>query len=157
PRVGRIHVFSSANGRCDANRRIRATRIVASGGSGPRTKLRHADGMQAQPSCQNFGSSGAWAPRDRICDRRSNLYDQRMRRDLRTIVLFAVRLLRDFRWTLMLLFSAVLLLGALYAVTPLSALGNRPPPLWTAFFVAWMALFAQTILMPETWYLTLLC
>jgi hypothetical protein len=80
-----------------------------------------------------------------------------MRRDLRTIVLFAARLIHDFRWTLTLLFAAVILLGSLYAATPLVALGNHHPPLWTALFAAWMALFAQTILMPETWYLTLLC
>jgi hypothetical protein len=81
-----------------------------------------------------------------------------MRRDLRTIVLFARRLILDFRWTLTLLFGAVVLLATLYAVTPHAAFGNRPPPLFDAFYGAWMALFAQPILNPpETWYLALLC
>jgi hypothetical protein len=53
---------------------------------------------------------------------------------------------------------AVLLLGTLYAVTPHAAFGGHPPDLLTAFFGAWMALFAQPILMPpERWYLALLC
>jgi hypothetical protein len=81
-----------------------------------------------------------------------------MRRDLRTIILFARRLLHDFRWTLGLLLGAVLLGGALYVITPHASLGNRPPPLFTALYGAWMALFAQPILSPpETWYLALLC
>jgi len=80
------------------------------------------------------------------------------RRDPRTIYLFARRLLHEFRWTLALLMMAVLLLGTLYAVTPHASLGGRPPDLLTAFFGAWMALFAQPILMPpERWYLEILC
>lgn len=82
----------------------------------------------------------------------------RRRRDLRTIYLFARRLLWEFRWTLALLMMAVLLLGTLYAVTPHAQLGGRPPDLITSFFGAWMALFAQPILMPpERWYLEVLC
>lgn len=82
----------------------------------------------------------------------------RKRRDLRTIYLFAQRLLREFRWTLTLLMMAVLLLGTLYAVTPHASLGGHPPDPFTAFFGAWMALFAQPILTPpERWYLALLC
>ncbi|MCU1278261.1 MAG: hypothetical protein JWM53_1807, partial [bacterium] len=79
------------------------------------------------------------------------------RSDPRTIALFALRMLRAFRWTLALLMMAVLLLGTLYAVTPLAALGGRPPDLFASFFAAWMALFAQTILPAERWYLELLC
>ncbi len=82
----------------------------------------------------------------------------RRRRDLRTIYLFARRLVAEFRWTLGLLMMAVLLLGTLYAVTPHAQLGGRPPDPLTAFFGAWMALFAQPILMPpERWYLEILC
>jgi voltage-gated potassium channel len=82
----------------------------------------------------------------------------RKRRDLRTNYLFARRLVHDFRWTLSLLMMAVLLLGTLYAVTPHAALGGHPPDPFTAFFGAWMALFAQPILMPpERWYLAVLC
>jgi hypothetical protein len=137
---------------------MRATPILAASGNLRRTNLRHADRMQARANCQNFGSARASAPRDRICDKWLNLYDRAMRRDLRTFVLFARRLLRDFRWTLALLAGAVVLLGTLYAITPHVALGNRPPPPFTAFYGAWMALFAQPILNPpETWYLALLC
>lgn len=82
----------------------------------------------------------------------------RPRRKLRTIYLFARRLLHEFRWTLWLLVGAVLFGGALYAATPMHQLGGKPPDPATALFGAWMALFAQPILMPpETWYLDLLC
>jgi voltage-gated potassium channel len=79
------------------------------------------------------------------------------RSDPRTIYLFARRMLREFRWTLALLMMAVLLLGTLYAVTPLAQLGGHRPDPFAAFFSAWMALFAQTILPAERWYLELLC
>lgn len=80
------------------------------------------------------------------------------RSDPRTIFLFARRLAHEFRWTLGLLMMAVLLGGTLYAVTPSAQLGGRPPDLLTAFFGAWMALFAQPILTPpERWYLELMC
>ncbi|HEY1587494.1 MAG TPA: NAD(P)-binding protein [Polyangia bacterium] len=79
------------------------------------------------------------------------------RSDPRTIVLFAQRMLREFRWTLALLMMAVLLLGTLWAVTPLAALGGHRPDPFASFFSAWMALFAQTILPAERWYLELLC
>jgi hypothetical protein len=80
------------------------------------------------------------------------------RRDLRTIYLFAARMLGEFRWTLILLAAAVVLLATLYALTPHVQLGGKPPDLMTAFFGAWMALFAQPILTPpETWYLAALC
>lgn len=80
------------------------------------------------------------------------------RRDLRTLSLFALRLVGQFRWTLTLLMMAVLLLGTLYALTPHAQLGGRPPDLFTSFFGAWMALFAQPILMPpERWYIAVLC
>jgi hypothetical protein len=82
----------------------------------------------------------------------------RRRTSLRTNVLFVFRLARDFRWTLSLLAMAVLLLGTLYAVTPHAQLGGKPPSLLTAYFGAWMALFAQPILEPpETWYIAALC
>src|SRR6476469_4122507 len=81
----------------------------------------------------------------------------RRRRDPRTIYLFARRLVREFRWTLALLMMAVLLLGTLYAVTPLAALGGHRPDPFASFFSAWMALFAQTLLPAERWYLEILC
>jgi hypothetical protein len=80
-----------------------------------------------------------------------------LRNRLRTTVLLARRLLRDFRWTLSLLAMLVLLLATLYAVTPHRQLGGQPPSVITALFGAWMALFAQPILTPpETWYLAAL-
>ncbi|HXU69760.1 MAG TPA: NAD(P)-binding protein [Polyangia bacterium] len=80
------------------------------------------------------------------------------RSDPRTILLFAWRLLREFRWTLALLMMAVLVGGTLYAVTPHASLGGRPPDPLTAFYGAWMALFAQPILTPpERWYLDVVC
>jgi hypothetical protein len=82
----------------------------------------------------------------------------RKRRDLRTIYLFAGRMVLDFRWTLTLLAAAVLLLGTLYAVTPHASLGGQRPSIMNAMFGAWMALFAQPILMPpERWYLAAAC
>jgi len=64
----------------------------------------------------------------------------------------------DFRWTLALLAAAVLLLGTLYAVTPHASLGGQRPSIMNAMFGAWMALFAQPILMPpERWYLAAAC
>jgi hypothetical protein len=77
------------------------------------------------------------------------------RSDPRTIALFGLRLVREFRWTLTLLMMAVLLLGTLFAVTPLPS--GHPPNLLAALFAAWMALFAQTVLPTERWYLELLC
>lgn len=102
---------------------------------------------------------------DRICDIHRNVYDRqtmppraRRRRGARTILLFTGRLLREFRWTLTLLMMAVVLLGTLYAITPHASLNGHPPDPFTAFFGAWMALFAQPILMPpERWYLAVLC
>lgn len=65
-------------------------------------------------------------------------------------------LLRDFRWTLFLLFVAVALAATLYATTPHAALGGKPPAIEHAILAAWLALFAQTVFSPpETWYLTL--
>src|SRR5947199_5507504 len=52
---------------------------------------------------------------------------------------------------------AVLLPGTVWAGTPLEALrGQRPGP-FASYFSACMALFAQTILPAERWYLELLC
>jgi voltage-gated potassium channel len=63
-------------------------------------------------------------------------------------------MLREFRWTLGLLMMAVLIGGVLYAITPHAALNGKPPDLITSFLGAWMALFAQPIMMPpERWYL----
>ncbi|HJZ85315.1 MAG TPA: NAD(P)-binding protein [Polyangia bacterium] len=76
---------------------------------------------------------------------------------LKSRLLFLWVLVRQFRWTLFALTVAVGFGGALFAVTPHAQLGGHRPPLITALFCAWMALFAQPILAPpETWYLALL-
>jgi hypothetical protein len=80
------------------------------------------------------------------------------RRNPLTTLLLLRRLIGEFRWTLALLTFAVLFLGGIYSITPHAALGGKPPSLATSFFGAWMALFAQPIMMPpETWYIALLC
>src|SRR5262245_56866026 len=74
------------------------------------------------------------------------------------LVRFGVVLVRQFRYTLLALALSVVVGSALYAVTPHAAPGGQRPPLLTAAFGAWMALFAQPIYSPpETWYLALLC
>ena len=79
------------------------------------------------------------------------------RRTLHTALLYALALVREFCWTLVAIVAAVLLGGALYAITPHAQLGGAPPSLMTSLYVAWMALFAeQTLTPPETWYLALL-
>ncbi len=81
----------------------------------------------------------------------------RLRRRIQTIFLYARRIVFNFRWTLLLLLSAEMLLGVLYSVTPHASLGGQPPSLFISFYGAWMALFAQPILNPpETWYLAVL-
>lgn len=78
------------------------------------------------------------------------------RRDLRTLLLFALRLGREFKWTLLLLVGAELFLTLLFAMTPHAQLGGARPTVWEAFFCAWMALFAQPVFSPpQTWYLAL--
>jgi hypothetical protein len=68
-----------------------------------------------------------------------------------------VAVVREFRWTLVAIVAAVLLGGALYAITPHAELGGAPPSLMTSLYAAWMALFAeQTLTPPQTWYLALL-
>jgi voltage-gated potassium channel len=79
------------------------------------------------------------------------------RRDLRTPVLYVWTLVREFRLSLLLLAIAVLIGGALYAITPHQEFGGNPPPLIDCFLGAWLAMFAQPIFAPPaTWYLAIL-
>jgi hypothetical protein len=79
------------------------------------------------------------------------------RRDARTPLLYALALLREFEGTLIGLILCVAIGGALYAITPAKEYNGAQPPLMIAFLAAWLAMFAQPILMPDTWYLGLLC
>jgi hypothetical protein len=81
-----------------------------------------------------------------------------MRRRLtsRRIALYARNLFGQFRWTVMLLATAVLLGGELFHLTPHAQLHGERPSLFLSLYCAWMALFAQGVLQPpETWYLVL--
>jgi hypothetical protein len=60
-------------------------------------------------------------------------------------------MLREFRGTLLLIVALVLVGGFVFSLAP-----SRPPPMM-ALFSAWMALFAQTVTPPGTWYLQLVC
>jgi Trk K+ transport system NAD-binding subunit len=80
----------------------------------------------------------------------------RKRHDARTIARYAFTMLREFRWTLSLLTFLVILGAALYASTPMKALGGRPS-FMLSLYGAWMAFFAQGIgPTPETWYLMMM-
>jgi voltage-gated potassium channel len=79
------------------------------------------------------------------------------RRDLRTVGLYALGVLRSFRLTLVGLVSLVLVGGLLFAVTPDSQFGGARPPVFTSFYAAWMALVGEPVLSPPAaWYLAVL-
>jgi Trk K+ transport system NAD-binding subunit len=78
------------------------------------------------------------------------------RHDARVSWLYARTLVREFRWTLILLGVAVAVGASLYAVTPHRALDGARPDAMLALYGGWMALFGEPILTPpETWYLAL--
>jgi voltage-gated potassium channel len=76
---------------------------------------------------------------------------QARRRDLRTLWLYARTLVGRFRWTLLLIAALVLFGACLYQLAP------DPPSPFTSLYGGWMALFAQPIGVPHTWYLALMC
>jgi hypothetical protein len=78
------------------------------------------------------------------------------RADLRTVSLYAIRMLREFAGTLFALFAMVMVGGFLYHVTEFAALGGKHPPALMAFYASWMSVLAQQVLPPETWYLEVL-
>ena len=79
------------------------------------------------------------------------------RRDLRTLWLYALGVLRTFRLTLIGLVSLVLVGGLLFAVTPHAEFGGERPPVFTSFYAAWMALVGEPVLSPPAaWYLAVL-
>lgn len=75
----------------------------------------------------------------------------------RVALLYALAVLKEFRWTLLGIGTAVVFGGILYAITPRPDTGERLTTL-NALFGGWMALLAQPIYNPPpTWYLSLLC
>jgi hypothetical protein len=78
---------------------------------------------------------------------------KRRRRDLRTISLYAARMLREFRGTLVALAGMVLFGGILFRLT---LINGQHPPLLQSFYAAWMLMFAQGVLPQDAWYLEVL-
>ncbi len=78
---------------------------------------------------------------------------RRRRADVRTLALYAVRMLGEFRGTILALAGMVLLGGVLFHLTPIN--GHRPP-LLQSFYASWMLLFAQGVLPEDAWYLEVL-
>jgi Trk K+ transport system NAD-binding subunit len=75
---------------------------------------------------------------------------------LKLAFLYFLAILHEFRWTILTLLLAIVLAGALYAITPQEQLAGKRPSLSTAFWGGWMALLAQPIYTPpEAWYLKL--
>src|SRR3954466_14237472 len=78
------------------------------------------------------------------------------RADLRTMSLYGLRMIREFRGTLAALAVMVLFGGFLYHLTVFASLGGKHPPALLAFYASWMSVLAQQVLPPETWYLEVL-
>ncbi|HEU5060672.1 MAG TPA: hypothetical protein VFU21_29275, partial [Kofleriaceae bacterium] len=79
------------------------------------------------------------------------------RRDLRTLWLYALGMLRTFRLTLGGLLLLVAFGGVLFAITPHTEFGGERPPVFTALYASWMALVGEPVLSPPAaWYLAVL-
>jgi voltage-gated potassium channel len=77
------------------------------------------------------------------------------RRTLLTFCLYAWAMVRQFRWTLLLLALTVSIGAACYAIPELTAEGQRGKALTQPiqyFYMAWMAMLAQPVIQPVTWY-----
>src|SRR5437762_8276582 len=73
----------------------------------------------------------------------------------RVLALYALALVREFRWTLLTLLAAVSLGTTVFALT---AVGNERPSVAVSVYAAWMALLAQPIYNPPpTLPIALLC
>jgi Trk K+ transport system NAD-binding subunit len=70
-------------------------------------------------------------------------------------VLYFCAIVREFRWTLAGLAFLIFIGGILNAITPADA-GGRRLNLLTCFYGAWMAMLAQPVSTPTTWYTTLM-
>ena len=87
---------------------------------------------------------------------RSPLQGPRSRHDFSTDVRYIITILRTFRWTIAAMVIAILVGGALFRITPETALNGQRPSWMLSFYGAWMALFAQPVFdLPNTWYLAL--
>ena len=76
---------------------------------------------------------------------------------LRTTVLYFFAILREFRWTLLVLGVLILLGAALHLSSPADLEGRRRT-LDVAMYATWMAMLAQPIKSPpDAWFLRLLC
>lgn len=81
----------------------------------------------------------------------------RRRRRVRTVWLYFLTLLAEFRWTLVALGLALLVGTLLYRVTPHKEFNGQRPPLGWSIYFAWLALLSQNVLsLPATWYLAVL-
>src|SRR5689334_16363928 len=79
------------------------------------------------------------------------------RRSVYVAVLYALALLREFRWTLLAL-ALVLAFGTMLYSVSLDPETHHRLPLGNAMYAAWMAMLAQPVGNPtEHWYLTLMC
>ena len=78
---------------------------------------------------------------------------RRRRRDPRTIALYSISMLREFRGTLLALACMVLFGAVLFRIT---VINGAHPPLMVSFYASWMLMLAQSVLPQETWYLELL-
>jgi voltage-gated potassium channel len=84
---------------------------------------------------------------------RSRRMHRRRRVDVRTLFLYAVRMLREFRGTLSALACMVVFGGVLFRIT---TYGGHHPPLLQSLYSAWMLMFAQSVLPQDAWYLEVL-
>lgn len=75
----------------------------------------------------------------------------------RVVVMYALAIAREFRWTLLIL-AALLAWGAvLYAVTPLMELGGQRPNVATAMYGSWMAMLAEPMAaLPLPWHIEMM-
>lgn len=79
---------------------------------------------------------------------------RRPRRGVRVALRYARVLLGRFRWTLLILLTAVVIGTVLHAFTAQPSLNGSRPSVGVSVYAAWMALFAQPLFSPPVpWYL----
>jgi voltage-gated potassium channel len=80
-----------------------------------------------------------------------------LRTSLATDLRYLRSILREFRWTILAMVSAIVVGGCIVHFTPESTLGGENPSWMLSFYDAWMAMFAQPVFtLPDTWYLALM-
>src|SRR5918995_1833010 len=76
---------------------------------------------------------------------------------IRTTVLYFLAILREFRWTLVVL-AVLIMLGAVLHLSSPADLEGRRRTLDVAMYATWMAMLAQPIKSPpEAWFLRIVC